>query len=106
MPQCACTTRAGTRCQHTARPGGRFCGNHVACARDSHDDVSPHDTAQQHTTAVHVATRALREQVDDLALERDFYYSKLLRIEALLGSDQSDAVVRRRVAAALTSRRG
>ena len=104
MPQCACVTRSGTRCQHQAASGRRYCGRHTACARPTQDDHSPLDVARSHAASAHSALHAMMRQVNDLAAERDFYYSKLLRIETILDDERDDATARRRVAAALVAR--
>ena len=82
MPTCKCMTLSGYRCSRQAVENG-FCRQHQSCSRVTRFQAdSVRDVAKEAASKV----ASLSRRISSLEDEREFYYDKLVSVEAFAES--------------------
>lgn len=88
-----CRTKAGIRCQNRAAPGERFCRRHASCSYEIAAEAdSALDAVVTRTQEMKVYLDDIKRLARDLAAERDFYETKLERIEEALALPTAEQI--------------
>lgn len=67
-----------------AAPGSLYCGHHRDCATPAFEGPGILDAVETQRTAQDRTHAMVSDEVDRLLDERDFYYAKLTKIEAIV----------------------